>query len=285
MSEPDRPVLFDTLDPSDAGHERFRATDHARGPWNREHCHGGPPSALLARACERFVDTGSDPSVDWQLTRITIELMRPVPVTHPLEVVVTAERSGRKISLVSARLRDVEADEEVAVARALRIRRADVALPPHPRLDDEIDGEPGDGELVRPDWSLDDGGTAFHRSANEHRFTSGSWNEGGPCRVWIRLLADIVADESPTGTQRAVAAADFGNGVSGALPAEEITYINPDLTVHLARAPEGEWIGLASHSVYGTATESTGAGYAESALHDRRGRLGRSVQSLIIQPT
>ena len=284
MTDPGRPVLFDTLEPSDAGHERVSATDFSRGPWNRDHCHGGPPSALLARACERFDDPDSDPAVEWNLARITIELMRPVPAARPLEIGVTAERSGRKISLVAARLRDEESGADVAVARALRIRRADVALPTHPRPDDEIDGDPADGELVRPDWSLDDGGTAFHRSANEHRFTSGSWNEDGPCRVWIRLLADVVAGERPTGTQRAVAAADFGNGVSGALPAEEITYINPDLTVHLARPPEGEWIGLASHSVYGTATESTGAGYAESALHDRRGRLGRSVQSLIIQP-
>ena len=32
--------------------DRFRATEATRGPWSEEHQHGGPPSALLARALE-----------------------------------------------------------------------------------------------------------------------------------------------------------------------------------------------------------------------------------------
>ena len=140
---------------------------------------------------------------------------------------------------------------------------------------------------MRSTWPSDDvtgDGRAFHRSATEHRFLEGGFAENGPCKVWIRLLVDVVPDETPSGLQRVAAAADYGNGVSSAIDADRLTFINPDLTIHLARPPEGPWIGLAAHSVYGVGEASSGAGFAESALHDERGRLGHSVQSLIIQP-
>jgi acyl-coenzyme A thioesterase PaaI-like protein len=276
------PVLFLPGHSPVADAERWTPTEHTRGPWNPDHCHGGPPSALLARACERVSDERSDPTVEWQLSRLTVELTRAVPVGQPLDVISRVVRPGRKVSLVEAELR--HGDVEVARARALRIRHQSIPLPGHARLPDDFVGEPGDGEVIESTWSLDTSEIAFHRSSCEHRFVEGSWDSTGPCKVWIRLLVDLVPGESPTGVQRAVTAADFGNGVSSAIDPETATYINPDLTVHIARPPRGEWIGLASHSVYGTATESSGAGFAESSLHDEAGRFGRSVQSLLIQP-
>ena len=41
---------------------------------------------------------------------------------------------------------------------------------------------------------------------------------------------------------RAVAVADFSNGISALLPFADWTFINGDLTVSLAREPQGEWI-------------------------------------------
>ena len=70
--------------------------------------------------------------------------------------------------------------------------------------------------------------------------------------------------------QRAAAAADFGNGVSRGLDAEQFLFINPELTVHLVREPIGEWIGMRTASYYGVDGRSTGAGMAESALYDER---------------
>jgi acyl-CoA thioesterase len=51
--------------------------------------------------------------------------------------------------------------------------------------------------------------------------------------------------------------------------------------VHLLRVPVGEWICLAAR----TLTSSSGVGLAESALYDRDGRVGRSVQSLLLDST
>jgi Thioesterase-like superfamily len=90
----------------------------------------------------------------------------------------------------------------------------------------------------------------------------------------------VVADEEPSGAMRAVATADFGNGLSWILPGDWL-FINPDLTVHLLREPVGEWICLAAR----TLPSSIGVGIAESAIYDERGRVGRSVQSLLIDST
>lgn len=259
------------------GPGRWIPTELARGPWDPRACHGGPVSALLTRAVEQTAD---DSPVDWQIARLSIDLTRPVPVGVGLTLRTEIERDGRKVSLVAARLLD--GDVEVARARSLRIRTkelrlGDEAVQPLP----DPPGTPADGAVQRVVWAVDDH-VAFHKNACEHRFTEGGWDRPGPVGVWIRLLVPLVPGEEPSGAQRAAAAADFGNGVSGGLPYDRYTYINPDLTVHLMRPPVGEWIGMRSASYYGTATGSSGAGFAESALFDADGRLGRSVQSLIL---
>jgi hypothetical protein len=260
-----------------AGPDRWVPTDHARGPWDPRACHGGPVGALLARAVERCEPQST---VDWQVARLTVELTRPVPVGRPLTLTSEIERPGRKVSLVAARL--VDGDTEVARVRALRIRSTDLVLPPdagQPLPDPP--GTPDDVDRERVVWAVD-GDIAFHADACEHRFTEGSWERSGPVGVWIRLLVDVVPGESPSGVQRAAAAADFGNGVSNGIPHDRYTFINPDLTVHLLRPPLGEWIGMRSATHYGRPSGSTGVGFAESALYDVQGRLGRSVQSLLI---
>jgi hypothetical protein len=89
----------------------------------------------------------------------------------------------------------------------------------------------------------------------------------------------VVADEQPSGVQRAAAAADFGNGVSWVLPFDDWIFLNPDLTLHLARPPAGEWIGLDAM----TLPSDQGMAMAESAVYDERGRVGRAVQSLLLR--
>ncbi len=79
---------------------------------------------------------------------------------------------------------------------------------------------------------------------------------------------------------RLVATADFGNGISAELPFDKYLFINADLTVHLWRAPQGEWIGLDAKTVL----MDGGVGTAESVLHDADGPVGRAVQTLVVQP-
>jgi len=260
--------LFDDL-----GADRYLATEWSRGPWDPRHCHGAPTSALLVRAVERV-----DPSpTEWELARITIELTRPVPVGRELAVSTRLIRPGSRVSLVGASLVDTSTGVEVAAATALRISRREVATPAVCHPEGDMPGGPADGREETPPFRTDDIAYATH--ACDFRFVRGSWAERGPSAVWIRLRVPVVPGESPSGAQRAAAAADFGNGVSAPVEHLDWLYINPDLTIHLARRPVGEWIGLASLSQFG----DEGAGLAHSILHDESGRLGISAQSLFVE--
>ncbi len=268
---PAPPALFARVDDN-----VWSPTELSRGPWDPRHCHGGPVGALLARAVEH-----ADDETHWQVARLTIELTRPVPVGVPLTIATSIERPGRKVSLVAATLHD--GATEVARARALRIRMIDLSLPPgtvQPTPDPP--GEPGSGRAISAEWGTE-AGTAFHTHACEHRFVEGGWDELGPVAVWIRLTRPVIPGEEPSGLQRVAAAADFGNGVSRGLDTELVTFINPDLTIHLLRPAEGAWVGMRTESYYGSGGLGTGAGFAESALYDELGRVGRSVQSLFVE--
>jgi hypothetical protein len=96
--------------------------------------------------------------------------------------------------------------------------------------------------------------------------------------LWFRMVRPLVAGEEPTGLQRLLVAADAGNGVGVALSVARYTFINPDLTVVVYRAPEGEWVGLDTR----TTLDETGLGVADSALHDARGQVGRGLQTLVV---
>jgi hypothetical protein len=109
--------------------DRLVPTDRSRGPWSPTALHGGPVAALVARAAES-VEGGEDR----QLVRITLELLRPVPLT-PLRVTSAVVRPGHKVQLIDT---VVEADGvEVAWSRALRIRMARDESPISPTVPED----------------------------------------------------------------------------------------------------------------------------------------------------
>jgi Thioesterase-like superfamily len=237
------------------------------GPWSNQAQHGGPVAALLARTVE------SVPSdVPVQTVRLTIELMRPVPLT-PLTSASTVLRPGKKVQLIEASL--MANGTEVVRARALRIRSthltvpAQVANPASPPVPDTaLDGLEREAGVRR---------TAF-AEAVDLRFVRGSWDSVGPATVWSRLVVPVVEGEEPTPLQRVAAVADFGNGISRVVDFNTHIFINPDLTVSLSRLPDGEWIGFDMVS----RVSDHGYGQAESLIFDAHGPIGRAVQSLFI---
>jgi hypothetical protein len=112
-----------------------------------------------------------------------------------------------------------------------------------------------------------------------HRVVRGTWGVPGGCTDWIRLRVPVVDGETPSPLQRVAAVADLGNGISAALPFGAWRFINPDLTIYLERMPRGEWVCLDAV----TWPENEGVGVAESELFDEHGRLGRSLQSLLLE--
>lgn len=245
----------------------------ARGPWTSEAQHGGPPAALLGRAVERF--DGGEIMV---VTRLTVELLRPVPIV-PLLVRTRLTRPGKKVQLVDASLLIAKTETEVARATGLRLRRGAVPLP-EGAAPSGTPPAPGAGIPSHPPWASQTAYEGFHSGGVEILFVNGRFEEPGPATAWIRLRVPLVAGEETSPLCRVATAADFGNGISWVLNrSDSYRFINPDLTVYLHRHPVGEWVGLESI----TFPESLGIGIAESRLYDESGPLGRSVQSLLIE--
>ena len=172
-----------------------------------------------------------------------------------------------------------DAGTRLARATVLGTRRTPVELPPGtPQPDDPRppDRDPGGGShTFGPSFD----GDVFHRDGVEHHFVRGGTLVPGPTADWMRLRVPVLAGEAPSPFQRVVAAADFVNGVSGVLPWGEWSFINPDLTVTLHRLPVGEWIGLDATT---RVDAEGGVGTAEGDLFDEQGRVGRCVQTLLI---
>jgi hypothetical protein len=245
--------------------DAFMATELTRGPWDPQAQHAGPPSALLGRALERC-----EPRDDAMIARITLEILRPVPITR-LYTEARVVRPGRSVSLLEATLSDDNGP--VMLGRAWRIRTEDIGAsaglePPPPAMPDAPGGE---------EFFVGAQDVGYH-TGMEWRFSRGAFLELGPSTVWMRVRQPMVAGEEISPLQRVLAAADSGNGVSAMLDFARYIFINTDLTVHLHRYPAGEWVRMDAR----TLAEPHGVGMAESALHDEHGALGRSVQSLLL---
>jgi hypothetical protein len=268
-------ALFEVVDEDrEAGTGTFQPTELSRGPWSPDALHGGPVGALVARQLEAV-----PAALPLHPSRLTVELLYPVPL-EPLTVRTYAVRRGKRVRVLGA---DVHGPDDTLLVRATlqQVRRQPITLPAFLRSTTGATHAPpdrGDAEVGAPDWNHTD--IAFHSHATEHHVVAGGWTELGPTTDWIRLTVPVVAGEAPSPLQRVAAAADFGNGISAALPYGEWLFINPDLTIHLHRLPEGEWVCLDA----ATWIDGDGVGQAESELYDERGRLGRSLQSLLIEP-
>ena len=90
----------------------------------------------------------------------------------------------------------------------------------------------------------------------------------------------LVESEEPTPLQRLAVVADSANGAAAPLDVRDWLFVNTDLTVHLHRAPVGEWMAVDAATTVG----ATGVGTVAGVLFDERGQVGRSAQSLVVRP-
>jgi Thioesterase-like superfamily len=245
----------------------FIATELTRGPWDPGAQHAGPPSALLGREIER-----ADGADGFQVVRVTFEILKPVPI-GPVRVEAEVVRPGRSVQMIEASLSD--GDGALMRARAWRIRTAALEIPGD--VVTTPDPPPGPEEGEQPEFFATGQSVGYH-TAMEWRSVGGGFLEPGPATVWMRMGCQLVAGEEPTPLQRTLVAADVGNGISAVLDWRRFLFVNVDLSVHLERMPEGEWICVDAV----TLPQPQGIGTAESVLSDERGRIGRAAQALLI---
>jgi len=244
----------------------YRGTEATAGPWSALAQHGGPPSALAAREMERH-----EPDDSMRLARVSVDILRPVPV-GVLTLRTRTARRGKRVALLETVVQS--GDQDVLVARGWRIARSD-AVPviagggrppdiPTVGTPPVFDGWHADGYLTKIDW----------------RVVSGTFGQPGPCVAWARPQIPLLPDEVPSPMSRTLLLADSGSGMSMALDPVRYLFINVDLTVVLYRDPVGQWLLMDADSAMG----GTGSGLARTHLSDGAGACGMCIQTLLVAP-
>ena len=230
----------------------------AAGNWGPNRMRGLAVSGALARAVEHAVQGSGFRPVRW-----TLELCR-VATMDRCHADVRIIRTGKRISLVEADL--LQGGTKVATARALFLKpdpdvtTADVwsqtsQLPPPP-----ADLSPGTDE-PRLHYSDDTGWMS----------TPASDHNGMRKIMWV-LGVRVVEDEALSAFQFAASAADVAS-VVGNWGTAGMQFINADVTLALARLPQGLEIGLAATD----RVETDGISTSTVTVFDRSGTLGTAV--------
>jgi hypothetical protein len=241
-----------------------------RGPWGAA-MGGQIVGGLLGWGIEQ---SGIDP--DFQPARLTVDLLRPA-LMLPVRIQTSIQREGRRIRLVDATL--IQRDAIVARASALFLRRGEhpdgqvwslpVEMPPLPT---SRDGFPTD--MPFHIWGY---GATLEGSPG---IAAGEWEQSHAQKfAWAQVFRPMVAGHPLTPFTRLAFVGDITSslthwGTGG------LRYINADYTVTASRLPDGEFLGLAAQSHYGTAGVATGA----ATLFDRHGPIGTSSALAVAQP-
>lgn len=241
-----------------------------QGPWGAA-MGGQIVGGLLGWGVEQ---SGIDP--DFQPARLTVDLIRPA-LLLPVQIRTSVQREGRRIRLVDAAL--MQRDTIVARASALFLRRGEhpegqvwsfpVEMPPLPRA---RDGFPSD--MPFHIWGY---GATFEGSPG---IAAGEWEQSHAQKfAWARVFRPMVHGHALTPFTRLAFVGDITSslthwGTGG------LRYINADYTVTASRLPDGEFVGLAAQSHYGTAGVATGT----ATLFDQHGPIGTSSALAVAQP-
>jgi acyl-CoA thioesterase len=262
---PDAPLPTDVPDlpdlpPTDLAASFERVGDDlvprpfTRSGWSAGTLNGRYLAGLVAWGAERHADA------DWQPARLTVDMFRPGTMA-PTRVETRVVRDGRRIRVVDSSV--VVGGVEICRGSTVFLRRSheprgETWFPPEWRVPDPDDVEPMPRD--RGDWGM----------PWESRNVTG-WGELTERRqVWVRETRPFVEGEELTAFMRAALAADMANGQLNASPVG-LAYINADVTMTIARLPEGEWIGLDARSRAAADGVSVGA----LDVYDAKGRIGQ----------
>lgn len=253
MSDEEVPALF-----AREG-ECLVPTQYAVGPWRPDSLHGAAVAALFGAILDRQ---------DRTVARITVDLTTAVPC-KPLRLELIDHRGGRRVQRQSAEL--LHEDRVVARATALYVARSELDTPTPLEQFAAPPTELSPLPETRAGWiGFESRALALHTR-----------REGDAMCGWFRLLMPAIADETVSGLQAVMAAADYTSGATAILLSlRKWAFMSLDLTVNLVRRPEPDWIGVrADRAVLG----ADGTGAAASSLHDAQGALGVCTMTQFVQ--
>ena len=227
----------------------------AVGPWATDMLHGRLLAGLAAWAIER--DHGMDGFVP---CRLTVDMFRNPPMA-PAEVVTTLVRGGGRVRAMDAVVRM----DGIDVSRASALFLATGEHPvDHPVAESSPWDAPPAHELAA---DVDDEASFEVVSPPDRGFEA-----SGVRQAWVRDRRELIRGVELSPFVRAALAADLASPLAN-FGAAGLDFINADLTLHLGRLPEGEWIGTeTAHRVAGD-----GVSVAVCTMHDHRGPIGTST--------
>lgn len=236
-------------------------TTLAIGPWDKRMQNGVAINALVAHAVEQT------PCLTPMVTcRLVTDIQKPAKMA-PIAAKVDVIREGTKLQLLQVEL--LQDDNVVVRASALRVRisgsptthfaKHSVAVPELPSLNTRRTG-------------------LSH--ITETRVEAGGIENLGPGLLWSRTWGEILPSVPISPFVHCAMAADFGSGLSSYVDWRDWSYANVDISLHLTRMPEEEWIRVSA------VTESAGNGIAivDTRLSDQQGEFGHAHQTLFINP-
>jgi len=206
--------------------------------------------------------------VPMRVARLTFDMHRPVPLGR-LHVDTEIARQGKRLQLVTATI--AAGDSEVARCTALRLRiGAGPDVTSDPRR--ELIAPPPFPDVVRAPRPNGRGHSGFIDGVE----IRGSGEN--PSTAWYRLTKPVLPDGDPSPLVRMAMAADFTANSGNYLDGRQWSAINPDLTMHLAREPRGEWTGVATRAWY----SHDGIGHARADLFDLEGFVGTCTTMALV---
>lgn len=243
-----------------------------QGPWYEHTLHGSAMLAALARAAERHPS-----SVERQVIRLTVDMMRAAPIT-PLRIESVTFRSGKSIDHIDLAL---YADDELCVrGTALRMRTVDLPVDEPPMSMPVPEAPSPDRVIASPFPRLEDAAPSFQDAISVSVDAT---------TVWFRLTVPVVEGEQPSGFTTLATMADWTYAAPYLIRAAEQNgppepgrtafTINADTTVQAYRPLSGSWVGVRTATHIG----SRGAGISRADLFDDAGPVGVSTQSVLVR--
>lgn len=248
------------------GENRFEPTSHVGGAWSTDEQHVAPALGLLAHAVETDRDARRDDGL--VVARLSYDILGTLPL-EAVDVRVEVLRPGRSVELVEAVLS--HAGRPAVRLRAWLMQQRDTAAIAGTDLGSipgPEESEPFDASAVWP------GG--FIAAAEVRRRLQAP----GRASYWVRSAVALLEDEPVGPVAHTARLLDIANGMAVRHDPREVAFPNVDLTAHLVRVPQGEWLGFDTTVTFGP----DGLGITSSRLHDEHGPFGTLAQLLTVRP-
>jgi len=229
----------------------------AGGPFGG--LHGGAVSGLVVAEMEREArEQGMGLALGG-----SVLLIRPAPMA-PLEMRTEILRKGGRVGVLETSL----------LAGGKLIAKGTASFVTAAPFDDVPAATPRPFDPASlPAWAR------RPRFAHATLFDAEDIRDDGRGTKWARLIRPLMGFATPFANLFAIADNGTPFYLTTHRPAPpRYGFPNIDITIHVSRAPIGDWIGVTAQSDW----RPEGRGLTESALYDEHGPLGRACQIVVL---